>query len=108
MLAVGSSALQTTLVSQYWVYILASSRYGTLYVGVTNNLARRVHEHKSKALPGFTRQYGVDKLVWYEDCESILTAREREHVLKRWKRDWKIRLIEDFNPDWSDLYDTLS
>jgi putative endonuclease len=86
-----------------YVYILASQRNGTLYVGVTNNLARRIGEHQSGLVPGFTRQYGVDKLVYFEGYDSILEAREREHRMKRWKRAWKLELIEKLNPDWRDL-----
>jgi len=88
---------------RFYVYILASGRNGTLYVGVTNNLARRVTEHKSGAVPGFTRQYGVDQLVYFEEYGSILEARDREHKMKRWRRDWKLELIEKLNPNWRDL-----
>ena len=87
----------------FFVYILANQKNGTLYVGVTNNLARRIAEHKAKLVPGFTRKYGVDRLVYLEAFESILEARAREHVLKRWRRAWKIALIEELNPDWRDL-----
>ena len=76
----------------FFVYILASKRNGTLYVGVTNNLARRLSEHKAKLVPGFTRQYEVDQLVYFEAFDSILEARAREHSLKRWRRAWKIAL----------------
>ena len=87
----------------FFVYILANQKNGTLYVGVTNNLARRIAEHKAKLVPGFTRKYGVDRLVYFEAFESILEARAREHALKRWRRAWKIALIEELNPDWRDL-----
>jgi len=87
----------------FLVYILANQKNGTLYVGVTNNLARRIAEHKAKLVPGFTRKYGVDRLVYLEAFESILEARAREHALKRWRRAWKIALIEELNPDWRDL-----
>ena len=87
----------------FFVYILASKRNGTLYVGVTNNLARRMSEHKGKLVPGFTRQYGVDRLVYFEAFDSILEARAREHSMKRCRRAWKVQLIEGFNPDWDDL-----
>jgi putative endonuclease len=93
---------------RFWVYMLASQRNGTLYVGVTNDLARRISEHRSKLIAGFTRDYGVTMLVWYEEYPTIIDARAREHSLKRWQRAWKIRLIEDFNPFWNDLYDTLT
>jgi putative endonuclease len=92
----------------FFVYILASKTHGTLYVGVTNDLARRVSEHKSKLIPGFTRQYGVDRLVYFETFDSILEARAREHSLKRWRRAWKIALIEKLNPDWRDLSNDLN
>jgi putative endonuclease len=92
----------------FFVYILASKRNGTLYIGVSNNLARRVAEHKPKLVPGFTRKYGVDLLVYFEAFESILEARAREHAMKRWRRAWKIQLIERLNPDWRDLSDQLN
>lgn len=92
----------------YYVYMLASSRHGTLYVGVTNDLARRVYEHKTKSIKGFTSQYDVNRLVWYEAYEQISDAIAREKELKKWRRDWKIRLIEEMNPAWEDLYLTLN
>ena len=92
----------------YFVYMLSSRRHGTLYVGVTNNLARRVHEHKTKALHGFTSRYFVDRLIWYETYERIDEALSREKALKKWRRDWKVVLIEETNPDWIDLYQTLA
>jgi putative endonuclease len=92
----------------FFVYILASQRNGTLYVGVTNNLARRMSEHKAKLVPGFTKKYGVGLLVHYEAFDSILEARAREHSLKRWRRAWKIKLIEESNPGWSDLTSQLN
>ncbi|CUA88809.1 Predicted endonuclease, GIY-YIG superfamily [Chelatococcus sambhunathii] len=92
----------------YTVYILASGRNGTLYVGLTNNLARRIFEHKQKTVPGFTRRYGVDRLVWYEHYRSIAEARQRETSLKRWRRAWKLSLVEAMNPAWDDLNDRLN
>ncbi|MBZ6076117.1 GIY-YIG nuclease family protein [Microvirga puerhi] len=92
----------------YWVYLLASRRYGTLYLGVTNDLPRRVHQHKTKAIPGFSATYDVQRLVWYETYERIDEGIAREKSLKKWRRDWKIRLIEEMNPDWSDLYFILN
>jgi len=77
-------------------------------VGVTNDLARRVYEHKMKIIKGFTSQYGVTRLVWYEAYEQISDAIAREKELKKWRRDWKIRLIEEMNPEWEDLYLTLN
>jgi putative endonuclease len=87
----------------YFVYILASRYKGTLYVGVTNDLARRVGEHKGGYVPGFTKTYGVTRLVYFEQYEAILEARARERVLKRWRREWKLKLIEGLNPTWRDL-----
>jgi putative endonuclease len=78
-----------------------------LYVGVTNDLQRRLYQHRVKAVPGFTNRYGATRLVYYEDHASILTARERERTLKRWRRVWKFKLIEGVNPDWRDLADEL-
>ncbi|TPQ41234.1 excinuclease ABC subunit C [Bradyrhizobium guangdongense] len=92
----------------FFVYILASKRNGTLYVGVTNDLVRRIAEHKAKLIPGFTRQYGVTLLVYFETYESILEARAREHSLKRWRRAWKLTLIEKLNPTWRDLTEELN
>jgi putative endonuclease len=92
----------------YFVYILASRRNGTLYIGVTNDLVRRMTEHKGKFVPGFTRKYRVDKLVYFEEYASILEARAREYTLKRWARAWKIELIEQANPQWRDLTDDLA
>lgn len=92
----------------YFVYMMASRRHGTLYIGVTNNLARRVFEHRTKAQDGFTARYDVARLVWYEAYESITEAIAREKDLKRWRRDWKLELVEDFNSSWSDLYATLA
>jgi putative endonuclease len=83
--------------ARYFVYILASGRNGTLYIGVTNDLARRMAEHKGKYVPGFTRKYGVDQLVYFDAFDSIFEARAREHSLKRWRRAWKIALIEKLN-----------
>lgn len=91
----------------YFVYILASKPRGTLYVGVTNNLVRRIFEHKNKVVEGFTKRYEVDILVWYEASESIESAISHEKKLKRWRRDWKIELIEKQNPDWLDLYSQI-
>lgn len=92
----------------FHVYLLASGQHGTLYLGVTRELARRVHEHKSKALPGFSRKYGVDRLVWYEEYPTAQEAIDREKAIKKWRRDWKLRLIEESNPLWSDLYPLLA
>jgi putative endonuclease len=88
----------------YWVYILASKIGGTLYIGVTNDLIRRVYEHKTKAAEGFTKRYAVDRLVYFEQFYDIESAIRREKRLKKWNRAWKIRLIEAVNPNWDDLY----
>ena len=92
----------------FHVYLLASRRDGTLYLGMTRDLARRVHEHKSKVLPGFSRKYGVDRLVWYEEYPTDMEAIEREKDIKKWRRQWKVNLIEESNPDWADLYPLLA
>jgi len=91
----------------YYVYILASRRNGTLYVGVTNNLARRVYEHKQGLVPGFTTKYRVHLLVHYEPYEDVREAIAREKRVKRWLRKWKLELIEKHNPTWQDLYDQV-
>jgi putative endonuclease len=92
---------------RFFVYILANEPKGVLYVGVTNDLARRIWQHKGKVVPGFTNKYGVTRLVYYEEYASIIEARAREHTLKRWRRAWKFKLIEELNPTWRDLYDEL-
>jgi len=89
--------------ASYFVYMLASRRNGTLYVGVTNDLARRVAEHKDKVVPGFTRKYGANILVWYEMHRDINDAIAREKQIKGWNRAWKLRLIEKNNSGWNDL-----
>jgi putative endonuclease len=92
---------------RFFVYILASAKHGTLYIGVTSNLIRRVYEHKTKVVPGFTKKYDITKVVYYEIFDDPLSAIEREKKLKKWRRDWKIRLIEEENPGWADLYEGL-
>lgn len=91
-----------------FVYLLASRRNGTLYVGVTSDLLRRVHEHREGLIEGFTKRYGVKQLVWYEAHDTAEDAILREKRLKRWNRAWKIGLIEKDNPDWVDRWDALS
>jgi putative endonuclease len=88
----------------YYIYILASRKNGVLYIGVTNNLLRRVYEHKQNLVEGFTRTYNVHKLVYFEQTDDIHAAIQREKQLKKWKREWKMRIIEEFNPEWKDLY----
>jgi putative endonuclease len=90
------------------VYIMASGTRGTLYIGVTSELNRRVFEHREKLGHGFTKRYGCNRLVWYEPYESMSDAIQREKSLKRYRRDWKINLIERENPYWVDLYPTLT
>jgi putative endonuclease len=92
----------------YYVYLLASKKHGTLYLGVTRDIVRRSYEHRTKAVDGFTSRYGVDKLVWFEIYDDAATAIAREKELKKWRRDWKIRLIEEQNPGWVDLYPSIS
>ena len=91
----------------YYVYLLASRRNGTLYVGVTSDLVRRVYQHREGLLEGFSKQYAVKLLVWFESTESVLVAIAREKQLKNWKRAWKLQLVEKSNPDWRDLYPDL-
>jgi putative endonuclease len=93
--------------ASYYVYILASGRNGTLYIGVTNDLVRRVAEHKSGDAEGFTKKYGVNRLVWFEETSDINAAIQREKTMKRWRRAWKLSVIEEVNPQWRDLYEDL-
>lgn len=88
----------------YFVYILASKKNGTLYIGITSNLIKRIQEHKTKIVKGFTEKYNVNKLVHYEQTENVYAALAREKALKKWNKDWKINLIEKTNPNWKDLY----
>jgi putative endonuclease len=92
---------------QSYVYILANRRYGVLYVGVTSNLIRRISEHQQK-LSEFTKRYDVTRLVYFEEYPSALEARARERSLKRWRRSWKLKLIDQLNPDWRDLTKELA
>ena len=92
---------------RYFVYILCSKRNGTLYIGVTSDLVRRIWEHRNDLVEGFTKRYGVHRLVWYELHKSMESAIQREKRLKEWRRTWKLELIERTNPDWEDLYDTI-
>ena len=94
--------------SAFYMYILASGKHGTLYIGVTNNVVRRVYEHRQRAVPSFTSRYGVTKLVYFEIYDDPESAIAREKKIKRWRRDWKIRLIEENNPDWVDLFDGIA
>jgi putative endonuclease len=91
-----------------YVYILGSDCYGTLYVGVTSDLVRRVWQHREGLVAGFTKTYGVKRLVWFETHGDIIAAITREKQLKKWKRAWKIELIQSVNPEWRDLYDDFT
>ena len=91
----------------YYVYILANKRNGTLYTGVTSNLPKRIYAHKNDYVEGFTRKYGVHRLVYYEKCEDREGAILREKQIKEWKRKWKLDLIEKLNPEWNDLYEQV-
>ena len=95
------------MASQNAVYILANKRNGTLYIGVTSNLIQRVWQHKNNVVEGFTQRYQVHQLVYYELYGDILFAINREKQLKNWKRSWKLELIEEFNPDWLDLWEDI-
>ena len=92
----------------FYVYMLASRPHGTLYIGMTDDLIRRIWEHKVKAVSGFTGKYSIDRLVWYEPQRMLESALLREKQIKEWKRAWKIQLLETDNPHWIDLYATLS
>ncbi len=94
-------------IHRYYVYILASKKYGILYIGITNDLPRRVCEHKDGKIEGFTKQYHVKHLVYVEAFDYVDQAIHREKCLKRWKREWKIELIEKVNPEWKDLYEDI-
>ncbi|MDP3245193.1 MAG: GIY-YIG nuclease family protein [bacterium] len=91
----------------YYVYIMASKRNGTLYIGVTDNLVKRVYEHKNDLVEGFTKRYQIHILVYFEESNDIISSIAREKQLKKWKRKWKIELIETNNPTWNDLNDEL-
>lgn len=91
----------------FYVYILTSKKRGTLYIGVTSNLVKRVYEHRESVVKGFTKKYHVIHLVYFESCDDPNTAIAREKQLKNWRREWKIQLIERDNPDWNDLYDEI-
>ena len=92
---------------RYFVYLLASKPYGTLYVGVTSNLAGRINDHKRDLREGFTRKYGVHLLVWFEEFGDVQDAIVREKRIKKWRRAWKIEVIEKMNPNWSDLFERI-
>ena len=91
----------------FYVYILCSKQNGTLYIGVTSNLVKRVYEHKNDLADGFSKKYHSHDLVWYESCQAAEAAISREKQIKTWKRAWKLRLIEESNPGWNDLYESI-
>ena len=95
------------IMKNYYVYILASKRNGTLYIGVTSDLLRRVYEHKNNLVDGFTSKYYVHQLVYFEQTHDANSAITREKQLKKWKREWKIQLIEKTNPEWRDIYEDI-
>jgi putative endonuclease len=92
----------------YYVYLMANRKHGTLYVGVTNDLVRRGYQHRTNAVKGFTSRHHVHLLVWFETYDDALTAIAREKEIKKWRRDWKINLIERTNPEWVDLYELIA
>ena len=102
----GFVGLWATIMS-YYVYIIASRRDGAVYIGITNDLVRRVYEHRIKAVRGFTSKYNITQLVWFEVYDDPVSAITREKELKKWKRSWKIQLIEKENPQWNDLYESI-
>lgn len=97
-----------TKMQSWWVYMLASGQHGTIYTGMTNDLVRRTWEHREGLVDGFTKKYGVERLVWYEQHSEPAAAIKREKQIKRWHRDWKVRLIEEENPLWDDLYGSIT
>ncbi len=99
--------MMVLFMTQSYVYILASQRNGTLYVGATSDLIKRVYEHKQNLIDGFTKKYSVHVLVYYEIHRAIEEAIAREKQIKKWNRQWKLRLIEEGNPEWKDLYDEI-
>ena len=101
------AGIQRRPLKQFYVYILCSKQHGTLYIGVTSDLIKRVYEHKNDFVEGFTRKYHVHRLVWYEIHESWESAGQREKQIKKWKRAWKLNLIEKNNPSWDDLYESI-
>ena len=92
---------------QFYVYILTNKQYGTLYVGVTSNLLKRIYEHKNGLMEGFTKEYGIHRLVYYEAAGDAISAIEREKRIKKWNRQWKVELIQSLNPNWDDLYNSV-
>jgi putative endonuclease len=106
--ATSPESISPACAMNFYVYLLASKKHGTLYLGVTNDLVRRGHEHKAGHGDSFSKRYGVTKLVWFETYDDAPTAIAREKELKKWRRDWKVRLIEESNPNWDDLYSAIA
>ena len=102
-----SGGSRRAMKQESYVYVLASKRNATLYIGVTSNLMKRIWEHKNKLIPGFTAKYGISRLVYHEQHNDIMEAIRREKALKKWLRKWKLALIEANNPNWIDLYDNI-
>jgi putative endonuclease len=100
-------ALQNSRMAGGFVYIVTNKPNGILYIGVTNDLVRRIHEHREGAVEGFTKRHGLKRLVWFEQYDDIRAAIQREKTMKHWPRAWKVRSIKAQNPDWNDLYDGL-
>ena len=96
-----------SLVKRAYVYIMSNKRYGTIYVGVTNDIVRRAWEHREGIVPGFTRRYRLHDLVWFEEHATLVEAIQREHNMKHWPRRWKTALVDALNPEWNDLYPTI-
>jgi putative endonuclease len=99
----GMTMVRAEGVMSYYVYILASRKDGTIYIGITNDFVRRVYEHPTKAVPGFTSKYNITRPVWFEICDDPISAISREKELKKWRRSWKVQLIEANNPQWDDV-----
>ena len=91
----------------YYVHIIASRKDGAIYIGVNNDIVRRIYEHRTKAVPGFTSRYNITRLVWFEIYDDPISAISREKELKKWRRSWKVQLIEKDNPEWNDLYESI-
>lgn len=92
----------------FWVYIMTNKPYGTLYIGITNDLARRAYEHREGMIKGFTKKHGLKMLIWYAEFSTAVDAISYEKRIKKWRRDWKKQLIEKLNPEWRDLYEDLN
>jgi putative endonuclease len=107
MVIPAEAGIQIPYMNNYYVYIICSKQNGTLYIGVTSDLIKRVYEHKNKLADGFSKKYDVHRLVWYESHETVEEAIVREKQIKKWNGQWKLRLIEKDNPEWDDLYETI-